>query len=414
VRTSGDTDYTYVKMVFDSAQLKLPECPSEEKLAELGLITPPAPGAAAGTKGAGAKSAPGAGKVPFGGPAGSGAAAAQGAAPVPEPPPIKTLGDSKLAAAIAALTASQDPPPRPEAAINARRLAEAAVTPAVGASIAAPAAAPAATSAAPKPKPAAPRAQNLIRPRPATPRAQPAAAPAIGPLTPLVGANGRDPFAGLVSKPTATRDGSVYVVTDPSPQEAYSAGTSPTLTLTFFFGMSANKTFAYGKGNSISVPADGLKFNIEAANWWARARHSGRGAHGQAAACRGAPWGRGGPVHFSRLAAVQRDRLALPHASHPNPQPSSPRPRSTPPRTGPSARRSTACASTSPLPPTCRTRRRRSSRWTRCVSGGEGRRRRRRLAAAASVSLQQRGSRLLAPPRNPPLPHPPSPPPPHP
>jgi hypothetical protein len=215
VRASGDTDYTYVKMVYDASALKLPECPTQEKLEELGLVPPPAPAAKLG-----------AAKAP-----GSAPAAQQGGQQEElEEAPIRTLGDSRLAAAIAQLTGEAPPPMRAEAitAGAARRLQ-------------------------------GQRPMTLLPPRPI------GGAPAKMVNGLLANQAGRDPFAGIISKPTTTTSG-VSVV-----REQYVAptnyGTAPSITLTFFFGMTANKTFAYGKAYNVAVPADGLKFNIEAANW---------------------------------------------------------------------------------------------------------------------------------------------------
>jgi hypothetical protein len=41
----------------------------------------------------------------------------------------------------------------------------------------------------------------------------------------------------------------------------------PTIKISFMFGFSANKTFPYGKYGSVTVPATGVKFTVEANNW---------------------------------------------------------------------------------------------------------------------------------------------------
>lgn len=269
MRTSGETDYTYVKLEFDGYALQLPDCPSEEKLAELGLIPKKGDAAASGASSPSAKSQGG----------GGGLSQQQQEQREREReaenlPEIKTLGDSRLAAAIAALTAGDDKPSDAAAEGGpARRL--------LGAS---------------------------------------------GGHTPLgreVFKDGKDPFEGLVTKPeTGAQRGAVHVISQPAGGPAVSSGAAPSIAITFFFGMSANKTvsrlclclvvcalcvsidcdeggaskrtprqgsrqhplcvrrsfsnpaaytqppqFAYGKGNSVTVPADGVKFNIEASNW---------------------------------------------------------------------------------------------------------------------------------------------------
>ncbi|KAI8467404.1 MAG: hypothetical protein J3K34DRAFT_471694 [Monoraphidium minutum] len=240
LRTSGDTDYTYVKMVFDGSSLKLPDCPTEEELVKLGLAPTAADKAAAAA--AAKKGRAGAG--------GAAAGAAAGQQLLPESQPVHTLGDSRLAATIAALTSfTADPPPRPEAMMGARRrLAQAG------------AGAPGGLA----------RVSKLVAYSRAPLREMPSVVGAV------IGDNGltkdgRDPFAELITKPPRGGGGSVSVITGNSftPESGRSAqgGGAPTITLTFFFGMTANKTFAYGKGNSIQVPADGVKFNIEATNW---------------------------------------------------------------------------------------------------------------------------------------------------
>lgn len=230
VRTSGDTDYTYVKMVFES-QLRLPPCPVEER-----------PSPRKGAKGslAGASRLGGA----------KGAAAAAAAQADGDLPVIKTLGDSSLAAAIASLTS--DPPPRPEAMQMRHLLADGK------------------RGLLPKPtgEPATLVTGNTRAP---VKLSYTPAGKAPEPGYPLMSAalskDGRDPFAKLVSTPKLTSSGVSVIATAPQPPLAAPAGNAPVITLMFFFGMTANKTFAYGKGNAVHVPADGLKFNIEAANW---------------------------------------------------------------------------------------------------------------------------------------------------
>lgn len=248
MRTSGETDYTYVKMVFPAAALKLPECPSEEKLAELGIT--PAAGTGASRTGARAGAAGRAAAR-----AAAGAAALRPAAYEPEGEPVRTLGDSRLAAAIAELTAvTADPPPRPEAVdAHKRRLAQAA--PAVQGE--------AASGGAPSAIMGYGRQGSVLR------------VPSV--FTPQIEASGmtkdgRDPFAQLITRAKPGSAGAVSVVTGAPAAVALAvtAGGAPSISITFFFGMTANKTFAYGKGNSIVVPADGLKWNIEAERWCAR------------------------------------------------------------------------------------------------------------------------------------------------
>jgi hypothetical protein len=261
VRSSGETDYTYVKLTFEGHQLKLPSCPSPEKLAELGL-EPIAAAPAPQMPGLKSPAARGGAGVPAGQQqqqqqqqqvAGGGDGG---------PPRIKTLGDSQLAATIAELTGglTDAPPPRPEMLPNRRR----ALRQANGASWG----------------PHTPQGTPVVQipQHPWYPRPSMLVAPAQG----LAGAGG-DPFAQFITRNQGVATGGVSVVPgdqakwDP-PQQNNGA---PSLTLTFFFGMNADKTFAYGKGNNIVVPADGLKFNIEAANWWA----PGAGAAQQV--CRG-------------------------------------------------------------------------------------------------------------------------------
>jgi hypothetical protein len=41
----------------------------------------------------------------------------------------------------------------------------------------------------------------------------------------------------------------------------------PLVKVTFMFGFSHNKTFAYGRGRVVSAPAGSIKYTIEAQNW---------------------------------------------------------------------------------------------------------------------------------------------------
>jgi hypothetical protein len=231
-------------MVYDGAALKMGECPSEDKLEELGLGAPGPAGARAPAPAKAAQASKQAAVV-----------AEREQQPYADGQPIKTLGDSKLAATIAQLTAvTIDPPPRPEAMMT-RRLAEAVVL-------------------APQQAPASVLPSKLV----SYTRANGAQlAPMQSIVAPTVGADGltkdgKDPFAPLVTVAPGRTAGQVSVVTGPVARgtvaPAVTTGGAPSITVTFFFGMTANKTFAYGKGNSINVPADGVKFNIEAANWW--------------------------------------------------------------------------------------------------------------------------------------------------
>jgi len=231
VRASGDTDYTYVKLVFDAGALKLPQCPTQAELEKLGLAPPPAPPTPSKIAG-----------KPLGGPGTQQQQQQQGAQAEEGELAIKTLGDSRLAAAIAALTAEPTVPMRAEAitAGAARRLLQ------------------------PNPQ------QEKITLLPNRPRVTKPSMMVNGLMNPLSSKDSKDPFAGLISHPASTTYGAVSVVrSDPSQSNPLATyGSAPTITLTFFFGMSANKTFAYGKGYNVHVPADGVKFNIEAANWW--------------------------------------------------------------------------------------------------------------------------------------------------
>jgi hypothetical protein len=266
VRSAGDTDYTFVKMTFEARALKLPACPTPEKLAELGL-EPAAP-------------APARGKQPLltsgivraGGTSGGAAQQQQlqggggGGVPDEGAPRIKTLGDSQLAAAIAELTGGLDPPPRPEMLPNRRRLAQDDGD----------------WAAQHQNAPVIQIPQHPWYPRPSMLVASASGAAAAA-----------DPFAKFISR-GAGAAGAVSVVAPEQTQwdPPRKDNGQPSITLTFFFGMTADKTFAYGKGNSVMVPADGVKFNIEAANWWA-----GRGGalrQGAAVRWRGAGATRGG------------------------------------------------------------------------------------------------------------------------
>jgi hypothetical protein len=55
-----------------------------------------------------------------------------------------------------------------------------------------------------------------------------------------------------------------------SPTTLGANGAPPTIRVTFMFGFTAGKTFAYGRGRVVSAPAGSVKFNIEATNWCAR------------------------------------------------------------------------------------------------------------------------------------------------
>lgn len=46
-------------------------------------------------------------------------------------------------------------------------------------------------------------------------------------------------------------------------------GAVPHLKITFMFGFSNNKTFPYGRGNSLTAPAGGIKWTLEADSWCA-------------------------------------------------------------------------------------------------------------------------------------------------
>lgn len=41
----------------------------------------------------------------------------------------------------------------------------------------------------------------------------------------------------------------------------------PQFKVTFMFGFSHNKTFAYGRGRVVSAPAGSIKYTVEAQNW---------------------------------------------------------------------------------------------------------------------------------------------------
>lgn len=41
----------------------------------------------------------------------------------------------------------------------------------------------------------------------------------------------------------------------------------PMIKVTFLFGFTSNKTFAYGRGRVVSAPAGSVKFNVETVNW---------------------------------------------------------------------------------------------------------------------------------------------------
>jgi hypothetical protein len=43
----------------------------------------------------------------------------------------------------------------------------------------------------------------------------------------------------------------------------------PQIKVTFMFGFSGNKTFAYGRGRVVSAPAGSIKYTVEAQNWCA-------------------------------------------------------------------------------------------------------------------------------------------------
>ena len=196
VRASGDADYTYVRLEFDGAALSLPGCPSEDKLRELGLLPSPEEEAAAAAAKGGARPEAAAGQQQQqrrqqqqqAGDEDDDAGAN-----------VKTLGDSRLAAAIAALTAAE-PADKKDAAAAARRLR---------------------------------RLQGYA----------PVSRDAF---------DGRDPFEGLVTRPEAGgARGSVHVVQEPGGgAPAAAGGSSPRIAVTFFFGMSANKTVRAGGGGA--------------------------------------------------------------------------------------------------------------------------------------------------------------------
>jgi hypothetical protein len=41
----------------------------------------------------------------------------------------------------------------------------------------------------------------------------------------------------------------------------------PTIKVSFMFGFSQNKTFAYGEGRVVSAPVGGIKWQLEVTNW---------------------------------------------------------------------------------------------------------------------------------------------------
>jgi hypothetical protein len=57
----------------------------------------------------------------------------------------------------------------------------------------------------------------------------------------------------------------------PSPQQPLlvdpNAKGAPSLKITFMFGFTANKTFPYGEGRTVSAPQGSIKWSLEASNW---------------------------------------------------------------------------------------------------------------------------------------------------
>jgi hypothetical protein len=78
-----------------------------------------------------------------------------------------------------------------------------------------------------------------------------------------------DAAARRLKQLAATRAATATPTATPAAAAATPAAATayePTITITFMFGFSENKTFPYGKG-STTVPTSALKWTMEAANW---------------------------------------------------------------------------------------------------------------------------------------------------
>lgn len=75
------------------------------------------------------------------------------------------------------------------------------------------------------------------------------------------------PLATLVAPATTPATAAAVVLPTTSGPVFEEAVGQPYLKLTFMFGFTSNRTFPYGKGNTLTAPAGSIKWTLEADNW---------------------------------------------------------------------------------------------------------------------------------------------------
>lgn len=74
-------------------------------------------------------------------------------------------------------------------------------------------------------------------------------------------------YDGSTSQNPAAADGSQYPAVGGGYPASMFGDAPPQIKVTFMFGFSGNKTFAYGRGRVVSAPAGSIKYTVEAQNW---------------------------------------------------------------------------------------------------------------------------------------------------